>query len=137
MLFRSSKLSEALGKNGKKLSGAKILLLGIAYKKDIDDPRESPSFKIIELLIAKGAKVEYNDPFIPKMPKMRHYPSLAAVPSIQKLTKPTLSNVDAVVIATDHSNYDYEWIVKNAKLVVDTRNATRNVKVGTNKIVKA
>ena len=71
------------------------------------------------------------------MPKMRHYPSLAAVPSIQKLTKPTLSNVDAVVIATDHSNYDYEWIVKNAKLVVDTRNATRNVKVGTNKIVKA
>lgn len=119
-----SKLQEALKTHKKSLNNSKILILGIAYKKDIDDPRESPAFKIVEILLGKGAKVMYNDPYIPHLPKMRHYGF--NIPSV-KLTKTILHRVDAVIIVTDHSNYDYKFIVDNAKLVIDTRNATRNV----------
>jgi UDP-N-acetyl-D-glucosamine dehydrogenase len=129
-----SKLEEALKVRGRNLSGAQILLLGLAYKKDIDDPRESPSFKLLELLEQKGAKVVYNDPYVPQFPEMRHYRHLKVKPV--SLTEEELSSKDAVLIATDHGAYDYPWIVKNASLVVDTRNACRGVQDRT-KIVHA
>ena len=114
---------EALNARGKSIKGAKILMLGLAYKKDIDDPRESPSLKIISLLRAKGAKVAYNDPFVPRATGYREYPDMdmRSVP----LTAARLKKTDAVVIATDHSVYDFAWIAKHAPLVVDTRNAVK------------
>lgn len=130
-----AKLEEALRARGRTLAGAQILVLGLSYKRDIDDPRESPSFKIIELLEQKGAEVSCHDPFFPSIPPMRHYRHLKAraVP----LTRKTLSASDAVMIVTDHSSYDYARIVRHAKLVVDTRDACRDVKTGRDKIVKA
>ncbi|AQQ71519.1 UDP-N-acetyl-D-glucosamine 6-dehydrogenase [Limihaloglobus sulfuriphilus] len=125
---------DALNEHKKSLKGSKVLLLGLAYKKDIDDVRESPSMELIELLVDKGAKVDYNDPYIPKTPKMRMY-NLGM--KSKPLTEKSLAGYDAVLIATDHSDYDYKWIVKNAKLVVDTRNATKEVKTGRKKIFKA
>ena len=129
-----SKLADGLNKAAKCLNKAKILVLGIAYKKDIDDMRESPAIEIIKLIQAKGADVFYNDPFVPRTPKGRtHDLGMDSSP----LTPAFLKTMDAVVIVTDHSSYDFEWIVKNSKLVVDTRNATKNVKVGREKIIKA
>jgi UDP-N-acetyl-D-glucosamine dehydrogenase len=118
-----SKTIAALNQRGKSIKGAKILILGIAYKKDVDDQRESPSLKIISLLEEKGAKVSYNDPHVPRSSGHRDYPGLKlrSVP----LSARKLKEVDAVVIATDHTDYDYDWIVDNASLVVDTRNAIR------------
>jgi UDP-N-acetyl-D-glucosamine dehydrogenase len=130
-----SKLEGALRQRGKKLADANILMLGLAYKKDIDDPRESPSFKLMELLEEKGANVVYNDPHIPTLPKMRHYSHLKAQPAV--LDEKVLAAKDAVLIVTDHSAYDYGWIVEHAQLVVDSRNACRNVKTGREKIVQA
>ncbi len=125
---------EALNDRKKSLNGSKVMVLGLAYKKDIDDVRESPSLELIELLKEKGAKVDYNDPYIPQTHKQREYDlKMKSKP----LTAATLKKYDAVLIATDHSDYDYKWIVKNAQLVIDTRNATADVKVGRNKIVKA
>ena len=125
---------EALNEHKKSLKGSSVLILGLAYKKDIDDVRESPSLELIELLKEKGAKVDYNDPYIPQTHKQREY-------NLQMKSKPLssamLKKYDVVLIATDHSDYDYNWIVKNSKMVVDTRNATVNVKSGRNKIVKA
>ncbi len=118
-----NKTLEALAEQKKPLKGAKILVLGIAYKKDIDDQRESPSLKIISLLQQKGAKVDYNDPYVPVSEGHREYPGmkLKSVP----LTPVRLRKADAVIIATDHTCYDYRTIVKNARLVVDTRNAVK------------
>ena len=111
---------EALNEKGKSLNGAKVLVLGVAYKKDVDDLRESPALKIIQLLQEKGAGVIYNDPYLPKIGKMRHYKiSLVS----QKLTAKLLKSVDAVLIVTNHTDYDYAFIVKNAGMVIDTRNA--------------
>ncbi|MFH1616006.1 MAG: nucleotide sugar dehydrogenase [Planctomycetota bacterium] len=125
---------EALNRCRKSLKGSKVLVLGLAYKKDVDDIRESPSIELIELLESKGAKVDYNDPYIPKTHKQRehdlHKKSVA-------LSARMLGSYDVVLIATDHSDYDYKWIVRNARLVVDTRNATADVKRGRDKIVKA
>lgn len=116
--------SEALNEFGKCLKGAKVLVLGLAYKKDIDDPRESPSFKLIEILEKKGAVVDYNDPFIPVVPRMRHFKiEKTSVP----LTAETLGAYDCVLIATDHSVYDPEFILEHSKLIVDTRNLIKNV----------
>ncbi len=115
------KVIDALNKNGTSIKSAKLLILGLAYKKDVDDTRESPSLKLIELLREKGARVDYNDPYIPKTRKMRSYDlKMSSVP----VTKKGLKRYDCVIIATDHSTYDYELIVENAKCVVDTRNAT-------------
>ncbi|MEW6381032.1 MAG: UDP binding domain-containing protein, partial [bacterium] len=115
------------------LKGARVLVLGIAYKKDVDDPRESPSFKVIELYQSKGAVVDYNDPYVPELPKMRHHAlSMKSVP----LTEHTVSSYDAVVIVTDHSDYDYKWLYSVAKLIIDTRNALR-VSLKDEKVVKA
>ncbi|HBR18929.1 MAG: UDP-N-acetyl-D-glucosamine dehydrogenase [Planctomycetes bacterium GWC2_45_44] len=125
---------EAMNDRKKSLKGSKVLVLGLAYKKDIDDVRESPSLELIELLRDKGAAVDFNDPYISETHKQRKY-------DLKMKSKPLsvamLKKYDAVVIATDHSCYDYKWIVKNSKLVVDSRNATANVKAGRNKIVKA
>ena len=122
-----------LNQRKKCLNGASILILGVAYKKDVDDIRESPAIKIIELLQEQGVKVIYNDPYIPKFPAMRKSPlSMSSV----ELEVSILSQVDCVMIITDHSSYDYEWIVDNARLVVDTRNATKNVRRGREKIIK-
>lgn len=116
-----SKTVEALNKKGKSIKGAKILILGIAYKKDIDDQRESPSLKIISLLQDKEAKVSYNDPYVPQSFGHRDYPGLK-LKSIA-LTEKKLKEFDAVIIASDHSFYDFEWIAKNSSLIIDTRNA--------------
>jgi len=110
----------ALNQRGKALNGAKVLVLGVAYKKDIDDLRESPSLTIIELLQKSGAQVEYNDPYFPVIGKGRKYNLNMRSASLQDLQR-----FDCVLITTDHSIYDYDQIVREAKLVVDTRNATR------------
>jgi UDP-N-acetyl-D-glucosamine dehydrogenase len=130
-----SKLGDALNDRGKALKDSKIAILGMAYKKDVDDPRESPGFELMDLLLKKGAMVTYNDPHIPVLPRMRHYPHLQM--SSQALTVEYLAGQDAVLIATDHQAYDYAWIAEHAALVVDTRNAMRNVVSGREKIVKA
>ena len=115
-------LAEGLNRHRKSVNGSKILVLGLAYKRDIDDLRESPSLTIIELLREKGATVAYNDPFFPTVGHGRHY--------ALNMTNTPLDNLgqyDAVVIVTDHSSYDYPAIVDQAQLVVDTRNATRGI----------
>lgn len=121
-----SKTVEALNERGKSIKGAKILILGLAYKKDIDDQRESPSLKIISILQEKGCRVSYNDPYVPYSPGYRRYPrlKLKSVP----LSEKKLREFDAVIIATDHSAYDYEWISTWASLVIDTRNAIKKRK---------
>ena len=130
-----NRVTEALNDAGKPVKGSRIGLLGVAYKKDVDDPRESPSFKLMELLQQRGAQLSYNDPHVPTLPAMRHYD----VPRLdsQVLTPEWLASLDCVLIATDHSAYDWEEIVKHSHLVVDTRNATRNIKQGRERIYKA
>ncbi len=127
-----TKTIEALNKKGKSARGARILILGIAYKKDIDDQRESPALKIISLLQNKGAKVSYNDPNVPQSYGHRDYPGLK-LKSVA-LTEKMLKEFDAVIIATAHSDYDFEWIAENSSLIVDTRNA---IKKKRNNVVKA
>ncbi len=128
-------LSEALNAAGKPIKGSKIGILGVAYKKDVDDPRESPSFKLMELLQERGADLSYCDPHIPVLPKMRHFDVLDL--SSQELTPDYLKSLDCTLIATDHSAFDWDLIVKHSALVVDTRNATKNVVEGREKIKKA
>ncbi len=128
------RLGEALNLRSKCLHGARILVLGISYKRDVDDLRESPSLKIIQLLQERGASVDYNDPYFERLHKMRQYDlGLESV----ALNAESLSSYDAVLVATDHSSYDYEFIVRHAQLVVDTRNATANLTQYRSKIVQA
>jgi UDP-N-acetyl-D-glucosamine dehydrogenase len=126
-------VATALNDRKKAIKGSKLLILGVAYKKDVDDLRESPTLKIMQLLQQRGAELDYNDPYFPQLHKMRHYnyENMKSVP----LSPQTIGNYDGVVIATDHSSYDYASIVDSAKLVVDTRNATRRVQRGRDKIV--
>lgn len=118
-----AKTIEELNKRGRVIKGARVLVLGIAYKKDVDDQRESPSLKIITLLKQKGAKVGYNDPHVPLSAGHRDYPGLE-MRSV-KLNEKNMKTYDAVIIATAHSAYDYEWIAKHAHLIIDTRNAIK------------
>ncbi len=119
------KTIEALNDKGKSMKGSKILILGLAYKKDVDDIRESPSLKLIEVLSEKNAEVDYNDPYIIRPPKMRKYRlDKESVP----LTAENLSTYDCVIVATDHSVYDPEFILKHSDLIVDTRNLIKNTK---------
>ena len=112
---------EALNQHEKSLKGSKILVLGVAYKKDIDDERESPGYIIMKLLSEKGAIVSYNDPWIPVLKKTRKYNfQKKSIPITQKV----LQGMDAVIIVTDHSAYDYAEIVRHSNLIIDTRNAT-------------
>ncbi|MBD3225532.1 MAG: nucleotide sugar dehydrogenase [Caldithrix sp.] len=129
-----TKVMDALNEKGKSVRGSKILLLGAAYKKDIDDPRESPSFKLMELLLDKGAEVDYNDPHIPELPSMRMYKIKRK--SVD-LTEENLAAYDCVLISTDHSAYDWDFVVKHANLIVDTRDATKKVLENRDKIFKA
>jgi UDP-N-acetyl-D-glucosamine dehydrogenase len=126
-------VAAALNEHQRSIKGSKILLLGMAYKKDVDDLRESPSLKLLELLTERGAAIDYNDPFFPALSKLRHY-DFSHLRSVD-LTPERLAGYDCVLIATDHTSYDYDAIVRNAKLVVDTRNATRRVKQNREKIV--
>ncbi|MEZ6065933.1 MAG: nucleotide sugar dehydrogenase [Planctomycetaceae bacterium] len=128
------RVGEFLNDLSKPIRGSQILILGAAYKKDVDDPRESPAFVLMELLLARGAKLAYNDPHIPRLPKVRH----SQVPELESvaLTPELLAAQDCVLIATDHSSYDPQFIVEHARLVVDTRNLTRNVEQGREKIRK-
>jgi UDP-N-acetyl-D-glucosamine dehydrogenase len=126
-------LVAAMNEHEKSVKGSRILMLGVAYKKDVDDLRESPSLKLLELLTQRGAKLDYNDPYFPALHKMRHY-DYSHMKSVE-LTPQNLASYDCVLIATDHSSYDYDAIVKNSRLVVDTRNATRKVTSGKEKIV--
>jgi len=125
---------EILNEFEKSLKGSKILILGAAYKKDVDDIRESPAIKLIELLLEKGAVVEYNDPYIPRFPSLRS--SKLRLKSVD-LDEHTLNNFDCAIIVTDHTNYDYQWIVDNSKIVIDTRNGTKKVTKNRSKIFKA
>ena len=118
------KLQLALNDMGRAVKGSKVLLLGLAYKKDIDDPRESPAFELIELLGKLGAKLGYHDPHVPKAPRMRSWPNLPPMES-QPLTAELVAAHDAVLIVTDHTAVDYDLVVRNAKLVVDTRGVYR------------
>ena len=131
-----TQLAEFLNNVEKPIKGSKICILGMAYKKDVDDPRESPSFELLKLLLKRGANLSYNDPHVPSLPKMRHYPNLPALTS-QPLTPEYLAAQDCVLISTDHSAYDYDFIVKHSRMVLDTRNATKNVKQNREKIFKA
>jgi UDP-N-acetyl-D-glucosamine dehydrogenase len=130
-----SKIGDALNERGKPIKGSKITLLGMAYKKDVDDMRESPSLELMELLLEKGAAVQFNDPHIPRLPGVRRFPHLRM--QSQELTADYLKSQDCVLIVTDHSAYDWAWIVEHSALVVDTRNATRDVKSGRERIVSA
>ncbi|HPS53394.1 MAG TPA: nucleotide sugar dehydrogenase, partial [Phycisphaerae bacterium] len=127
---------EALNLRKKALNGSKVLVMGLAYKKDVDDDRESPSYHLIELLMARGAKVDYNDPHCHEIQMTREHAELAGIKS-KKLSPAMIASYDVVIISTDHTKYDYDMIVKNAKLVMDTRNATANVKGSRKNIVKA
>lgn len=126
-------VAAALNEHQKSLKGSRVLLLGVSYKKDIDDLRESPSLKLMQLLMERGAKVDYNDPFFPSLHKMRHY-DYSHMHSAD-VNPQSLAAYDCVLIATDHSSYDYEQIVRSAKLVVDSRNATRHVQGNRGKVV--
>jgi UDP-N-acetyl-D-glucosamine dehydrogenase len=134
-LYVVNRIAESLNEFGKPIKGSRVCLLGVAYKKNVDDPRESPAFEILELLEKRGAFVSYNDPHIPRLPAMRHHQiRLESEP----LTEAFLGSQDCVVIVTDHSAYNYEWIVRHAPLVVDTRNATAAVSAKSGgRIVKA
>jgi len=128
------KSAEALNKNKKALNGSKILILGVAYKKNIDDLRESPSLKLIEILCEKGAEVDYSDPYIPKLPSTRKYNfDMTSV----ELTEDNLKSYDLILLSTDHDNFNYDLIMKNSKLVIDTRNAFEKRGVSSKKIFKA
>lgn len=128
-----AKSAEALNKFKKALNNAKILILGAAYKKDIDDMRESPSLKLIELFQEKGAIVDYYDPLVPVLPKTRKYN--LELKSI-KLTKEKIMKYDLVVLSTDHSIFDYKFIASNAKLILDSRNAFETRRIKSTKIIK-
>lgn len=130
-----SRVIDALNQQDKNLKGAKILLLGIAYKKDVDDIRESPALEIMQLLKQKGAVVSYHDPFIPSIPPMRKY---SFKKKSARLNKQILHQSDCVVIVTDHSQIDYQLVAENANLIVDTRNALKEYAIKfSQKIVKA
>jgi UDP-N-acetyl-D-glucosamine dehydrogenase len=133
--FVVSRVADALNEAGKPLKGSRVCILGMAYKKDVDDPRESPGFELMDLLLKKGAVVTYNDPHIPELPRMRHWPHLSMNSS--PLTPEFLASQDCILIATDHTAYDYRFIVEHSRLLVDTRNATRGVTAAGGKVVRA
>ena len=114
----------ALNEAGKAVRGAKVLVLGLAYKPDIDDVRESPSFELIQQLMRLGGEVDYHDPHVAATHPMRHYPDLPPMRSIE-LTEAGLKGYDLVVVATHHSSYDWGWIAEHAQLIVDTRGVYR------------
>jgi UDP-N-acetyl-D-glucosamine dehydrogenase len=128
------RLADALNDAGKAVKGSKVLLLGMAYKKNVDDARESPAFELLERLTDKGAEVEYSDPHIPVLGPTREHPHLRM--TSRPLTADYLASRDAVVIVTDHAAFDWQLVLAHAPLVIDTRNATKGL-VGPGRVVKA
>jgi len=125
---------EALNERGKALRGSRVMILGVAYKPNVDDTRESPAFEIMDLLRDRGAEICYHDPHVPVLPKKRDYQiALESLP----LTPDVLRAIDCALIVTDHARVDYAAVVRDAPLVVDTRNATRGVVEGREKIRRA
>jgi len=118
------KLQQALNDRGRALSGSQVMVLGLAYKRDVDDPRESPAFELLELLTERGAQVSYHDPYVPRMPAMRSWPRLPTLDSTP-LDEQTLLAQDAVLIATDHRTIDYARLARLAPLIIDTRGVYR------------
>jgi UDP-N-acetyl-D-glucosamine dehydrogenase len=129
------RVADALNDEGKPVKGSRVCVLGVAYKKDVDDPRESPAFSILELLQGRGAAVSYHDPHVLTLPAMRHH----ALPPMDSrpLTPAFLAAQDCVLIITDHSAVDYQSVVDHASLVVDTRNAVAACRLGRCRVVKA
>ncbi|MGE0434128.1 MAG: nucleotide sugar dehydrogenase, partial [Planctomycetota bacterium] len=130
-----TRVMDALNDRGRALKGAKVLMLGAAYKKDVDDARESPSLELFELLEARGAEVSYYDPYVPRLSHFRNYPGLEKQ-SLPELSEAVLAGADAVLIVTDHTSIDYARVLRHASLVVDTRNACAGLS-GTATVVKA
>jgi UDP-N-acetyl-D-glucosamine dehydrogenase len=128
------RVMEALNSRKKSINGSRILLLGMAYKKDVDDERESPSFKLLELLQEKGAEVFYNDPHIPVLKPTRKYSFRL---ESTEMTAGSLAAADCVLLATDHSAYDYRFILDHANLIVDTRNAFNGLEGAAEKVIPA
>src|SRR5690554_3044094 len=119
-----SKLVETLNSDGKALRGSRVLVLGVAYKKNVDDLRESPAVEILSKLLARGALADYSDPHVPRIPKLRqHSLNLSSVP----ITAASLARFDAVLLLTDHDRFDYELIRQHARLIVDTRGRFRRL----------
>ncbi|MBI3754345.1 MAG: nucleotide sugar dehydrogenase [Deltaproteobacteria bacterium] len=129
------KAGEVLNERGKSLKGSKIIVLGIAYKKDVDDQRESPSLRVIHLLRRRGADVLYNDPYVPVCAGHRHYPDIN-MKSVE-LTEETLKGADMALLATDHTSYDYAFIERHAQCILDTRNAFSKNKINSEKVNRA
>jgi UDP-N-acetyl-D-glucosamine dehydrogenase len=130
-----NKIAEALNDRGLPIRGSRISILGVAYKPNVDDPRESPAFAVMELLLARGAVLSYNDPHIAELGASRSH-ELPAMKS-ESLTPEYLKAQDAVVVITDHAAYDWDEVVANASLVIDTRNATRSARPGSANVVLA
>lgn len=128
--YAVEKVNQALNKSRKSIHGSRILILGVAYKKNVGDIREAPALEVINLLLDKGADLAYNDPYVPRLNIE------GKVLKSVRLKDTLLNEMDCVVIITDHSLYDFEWIVRNAKLVIDTRNVTRDIKDNSGKIIK-
>ena len=116
-----AKVMSGLNEQGKPLKGSRVLVLGIAYKKNVDDMRESPALKLTHLLEDRGSTVDYHDPHIPEVPMTRDHPEFAGRKSVD-LTPANLAAYDVVLIATDHDDVDWAHVVEHSKLVVDTRN---------------
>jgi UDP-N-acetyl-D-glucosamine dehydrogenase len=121
---------------GKPLKGANILIMGVAYKKNVDDLRESPALEIMEIIQKEGGRIAFHDPYIPEILPTREHAELQGMKSV-KFDEPTISKFDAVLITTDHGNVDYASLVSWSKLVIDTRNATKNVHGGGARIISA
>ncbi len=125
---------EVLNKYKKPLNGSKVLILGASYKKDIDDMRESPTLKLIEIFKDRGAEVYYSDPYVPVLFKTRKYDyELNSV----DISSESIKEYDLVVVSTDHSDFDYRMIAENAKLIIDTRNAFQSRSINSGNIYKA
>ncbi len=117
------KVNEALNQISKSVNGSDILILGLGYKKNIDDTRESPSFAIIDLLLKSGANIKYSDPFLDKIPKTRKYSfDFTSI----KLDKKNIASFDLIILATDHDEFDYDKIEKYGQIIVDTRGRFKN-----------
>ena len=130
-------LADGLKKHGgRTLKGANVLIMGVAYKKNVDDLRESPALEIMEIIQEQGGKIAFHDPYIPEILPTREHAGLQGMKSV-KFDEPTVSKFDAVLITTDHSNVDYASLVSWSKLVIDTRNATKNVHRGGARIISA
>ena len=124
------KIADSLKEAGKPLQDSKILVLGVTYKANISDMRESPALDLIHLLNEMGVNISYHDPYVPNL--VTNGLTMQSV----TLDQETLQSADCVVITTNHSSYDCDWIVENSQLVMDTRNATKSVKSNSNRIVK-